>query len=69
MYEDVNAKCPYFVCATERTISCEGVVYGSNIDVRFDKVSRVPKHRYDFCDTTCWQGCPVAQMISQKYAD
>lgn len=69
MYEDVNAKCPFFVSASERIISCKGVIKGSSIDVRFDKVSRLPKYRYNFCDTLCWQGCPIAQMISQELKD
>lgn len=66
MYEDVNAKCPYFVTSSDRVIRCEGAIEGTNTEVRFAKVCRLPRHRFDFCDSDCWKGCPVAQMLNQK---
>lgn len=69
MYEDVNAKCPYFVCANDRTIRCEGLFDGSNTEVLFNKVCKMTKHRYNFCDSDCWKGCPIAQTIDQKYKE
>lgn len=70
MFEDVNAKCPYFKRVEKGLlIRCEGITKGNNIILAFSQYNKLTKYRYDFCDGSCWMGCPIAQMLNENYKE
>ena len=70
MFEDVNAKCPYFRRVEKNLlIRCEGLDKTNNLILAFSKYNRLSKYRYNFCDSECWKGCPVAMMLSENMKD
>lgn len=66
MYEDADAKCPYFKRANNMMIRCSSVIKNSDMILSFNRKGQVAKHRYDFCDCMSYQACPIAQMIADE---
>ena len=64
-----TTKCPYFKRVENKNIRCEGIDSTNNIVMSFSKYNRLYKYRYDFCDSRCWKGCPIAQVLEELYKE
>ena len=76
---DINAVCPYFTeepsggsrklheLLTKTRIRCEGLTPGGKIFLEFPNAASKQEHLEDFCYCDCWQGCPIALMLNEKY--
>jgi len=82
---DVQAVCPFFVeeaacggsrkqlaqrkLVQKRRIRCEGLSPGGKITVEFKSELECEEHRYSFCYSKCWKGCPLAGILNEKYKE
>lgn len=66
VYDDVDAKCPYFLGSDKHKIVCEGVTDGSRTVLEFDTKKLRNTHRELFCNSR-YQNCEVCRMLEDKY--
>lgn len=68
LYDDVNARCPFFRYSEYRKISCEGITDGCSTNIEFDCKANRDLHRRVFCDAK-YQNCEIYTMLEAKYED
>ena len=68
MFDDVNAKCPYFQRSEKRKISCEGVTDGCTTNLEFKTKAKRNLQRELFCDDK-YTNCEVYRMLEEKYTE
>lgn len=68
MFDDVDAKCPYFHSSNKREITCEGIADGCITALKFESQNKRNLHRSVFCDAK-YKNCEVYRMLEEKYAD
>ena len=68
MYDDVNAKCPFFLSSSDRRISCEGITEGCVTNIEFKSKEKRNRHRRTLCDAK-YGNCKIYRMLEEKYAD
>lgn len=63
----IGIKCPYFICETEKGITCEGYTdKAKTVKTVFESIADKGEHIEDFC--SCFpNGCPLAHMVDEKY--
>ena len=66
MYDDVDAKCPFFQFSGNRRITCEGIMGSSMTIVEFRNKDKRNQHRRKFCDAK-YQNCEICKMLEKKY--
>lgn len=64
-YDDVNAKCPYFVGSKKTNITCEGLTEDSVVILHFNTNEKKQQHRNIFCDNK-YHNCEVCRMLDEK---
>ena len=50
-----------------KRIRCEGITPGGKTFVEFRTPDEKKEHRESFCESKCYQGCPVAQMLLEQH--
>jgi hypothetical protein len=68
MFDDVDAKCPYFHSSNKREITCEGITDGCITALKFESQSKRNLHRSVFCDAK-YENCEIFRMLEEKYED
>lgn len=68
MFDDVNARCPFFLASGKRSISCEGITDTCTVKVEFKNGAERNLHRKVFCDEK-YKNCELYQVIEEKYKD
>lgn len=68
MFDDVDAKCPYFCSNTNREIRCEGITDGCTTVLRFNSQKKRNLHRRIFCDAK-FKNCEIFRMLEEKYEE
>lgn len=68
MYDDVNAKCPYFRFSHERRITCEGITDRCVTQLEFKAREERNQHRNIFCDAK-YTNCEIHRMLNEKYEE
>lgn len=68
MFDDVEAKCPYFCSNDNREIRCEGIMDGCITVLRFDSQRKRKLHRSVFCDAK-YKNCEIFRMLEDKYEE
>lgn len=60
---NAQAICPYYRSASRQRIICEGTEeYDAGLFFR--QPDGAQEWRKNYCDCYCWQGCPVAIMLT-----
>jgi hypothetical protein len=68
MYDDVDARCPYYQSSDKRRISCEGIADGCITSLHFLSQEKRNEHRRIFCDAK-YENCEIHKMLEEKYSD
>lgn len=68
MYDDVDAKCPYFRSSDKREITCEGIADGCITALKFESQKKRNLHRSVFCDAK-YKNCEIFRMLEEKYEE
>ena len=66
MYDDVNAKCPYYRTSGKRRITCEGITDMCVNIIEFNAKEYRNMHRRIFCDAK-YENCEIYRMLEEKY--
>lgn len=63
---EVNAKCPYFVKEAQKSVTCEGLISGSNTMIRFKDEDSKDRHIRNKCLNypNC---CQLARSLDKRY--
>ena len=68
MFDDVDAKCPFFKASGTRKVSCEGITDDCIINLMFISEPKRNLHRKLFCDAK-YQNCEIHKMLMEKYEE
>ncbi len=68
MFDDVNAKCPFFLSSSQRKISCEGITEDCITCLSFSSQQKRNSHRKLFCDAR-YRNCEIFKMLEEKYEE
>ena len=66
MFDDVEAKCPFFLSSGKRKITCEGITDDCTTNLTFVTQQKRNLHRKIFCDAR-FQNCEIHRMLEKKY--
>lgn len=66
MYDDVNAKCPFFQHSNKQKITCEGITDGCITNLEFKTKEKRNRHRRQFCDSE-YKNCKIYKVLEEKY--
>lgn len=66
MFDDVEAKCPFFLSSGKRKITCEGITDDCTTNLTFVTQQKRNLHRKIFCDAR-FQNCEIHRMLEEKY--
>ena len=71
-YESVRVKCPYYMSSSteDKTITCEGVIRGTSLTLRFRRGEVKRRYMEMFCDSL--ERCPecrISHMLDGKYEE
>lgn len=66
MYDDVNARCPYFCASDKQKVACEGVTDGCRTVIEFNSHNKRDRYREMFCNAR-YEQCKVYKMLEEKY--
>lgn len=65
-FDDVEAKCPYFIYSLKKMIVCEGIMDGCTTKLEFKSQDKRNQHRRLFCDSKyCY--CEINRMLEEIY--
>lgn len=68
MFDDVDAKCPFFKSSGKREISCEGITEDCTTCLTFVSQQKRALYRRLFCDAR-YKNCKVYKMLEEKYEE
>jgi hypothetical protein len=68
MFDDVDAKCPFFLSSGKRKISCEGITDDCTTNLTFVSQQKRDLHRNIFCNAK-FRYCEIYKMLEEKYED
>jgi hypothetical protein len=68
MFDDVDAKCPFFQSSGKRKISCEGITDDCTICLIFISEQKRNLHRKIFCDAN-YEKCEIYKVLEAKYEE
>lgn len=68
MFDDVDAKCPFFKSSGKRKITCEGITDDCVTCLTFVSQHKRNLHREVFCDAR-YKNCEIFKMLLEKYED
>ena len=68
MFDDVEAKCPFFKSSGKRKISCEGITEDCTTNLTFISEQKRNLHRNVFCDAR-YKYCEIFKMLLEKYEE
>lgn len=66
MYDDVDARCPFFMGSSKTTIICEGITNRCSLTTMWATKDERNKHKHQFCDNN-YKKCSIACMLDSKY--
>lgn len=66
IYDDINAKCPFYLQSGKKTVMCEGITCECRLHVLFDSEEVRNRHRRIFCDAA-FRNCEIFEMLEKKY--
>lgn len=64
-----NVFCPFYSEEDRQTIYCEGLEVGTAIHLAFSTPPQLKAFKKRFCERTCYDKCPIAQMLAKKYEE
>ena len=59
--------CPFYIKEARLSISCEGIIHGSSMMLRFKDESNKERWQSIACETYKYMGCPLAALVCKKY--
>jgi hypothetical protein len=62
MFDDVDARCPYYQSSDKKKISCEGITDECIISLNFLTSEKRDEHRRIFCDAR-YRNCEIHKML------
>lgn len=62
----VNAKCPFFCRDSEKQITCEGYLEGTNFSIKFQDEGKKDEYLKNYC-MKYPNSCPINNIIESKY--
>lgn len=66
---EADVQCPFFKKYTARTLTCEGITDGSNIDLNFPALTERVKQMEIFCCES-FENCEIWEAVMKaKYMD
>lgn len=68
MFDDVDAKCPFYQSGGKRKITCEGITDDCKTCLIFISQQKRDLHRRIFCDDK-YQNCEIFRMLMEKYEE
>lgn len=68
LFDDVDAKCPFFLSSGKKKISCEGITDGCTTNLTFISQQKRNLHRKIFCDAR-YKNCEIFRMLEEKYEE
>ena len=66
MFDDVEAKCPFFKSSDKRKILCEGIIDDCATNLIFISEQKKKLHRKVFCDAK-YGNCKIYKILEEKY--
>lgn len=67
LYDQVNAKCPFFHGGDRKRITCDGITEDCITITEFNTKQARNQHRHIFCDSMKYKNCEIYQMLEKKY--
>lgn len=65
-----KAICPYYITETGQSITCEGLIPGTDTMVRFETTERKKTYQRMHCEVYEYEHCcPMAEALTRKYED
>lgn len=64
-----KAVCPYYKGDGKQEIFCEGLIRDSNIHQGFANPAMLEAHKLQYCESSNYPECRIAQMLSRKYEE
>lgn len=65
----VTTVCPYYIRETAKSITCTGVIRGTNAMSRFENSEEKAKWQSSKCTTFCYSNCPIARESEKHYEE
>lgn len=62
---NVNTKCPYYICETEKSITCEGISENTKNVTRFEEGKEKKKHQDRYCNKYPNE-CRLMRILEEK---
>lgn len=68
MFDEIRARCPFYLDSEARSITCEGITDECKMKIEFKNRNARNQHRSIFCDAK-FENCEVFRAIKEKYED
>ena len=68
MFDDVEAKCPFFLSSGKKKVTCEGITDDCTTSLNFISQQKRNLHRRIFCDAR-YTNCEIFKMLEEKYEE
>lgn len=68
IFDDVEAKCPFFKYSGKQKIACEGITDDCTTWLMFSSEQKRNLHRKIFCNAR-YQNCEIFIMLNKKYEE
>lgn len=62
---NVDALCPFFLCESKKSITCEGIITESMVS-RFDTEEEKQIHEKTYCTKYDFESCEICKALSKK---
>lgn len=63
---NVEAICPFFLCESKKSITCEGIITESMVS-RFDTEEEKQFHEKTYCTKYDFESCEICKALGKKY--
>lgn len=64
-----NTICPYYIKEATFSITCESTIEHAVNVIRFMTRELKEEYQHDFCEDYCFRGCPIAQLLEERYKE
>lgn len=68
MFDDVDAKCPFYRSSGKRKITCEGITDDCTTTLTFTSQEKKALQKKIFCDAK-YENCEIHKMLEEKYEE
>lgn len=64
--DKARVTCPFYQHSTGQSVTCEGIIPGTSMVIRFASPKKRERHQTKYCEKQ-EKRCPLAVMISYRY--